>query len=631
MRNSKAGSTLAKRILLLFGVYLFLRILFLLNNSHYFSSANTWQLLRAFLWGFRFDAAALATLNAPFILFSLLPFQFVAHPKYQKALKIWFFVVNVQFLWLNVADIEYFSFVGKRTTNELFTITHDIADQAGQLLLNYWYLLFFFAFLVALLWKLYPRLSPQAPVSVKGQLILLLIMAPLTLIGIRGGIQYKPLRPSEAFNQDPAILGNLTLNSSYTFIRSLSSKKLTPSAYFKSEVALRQALGFDALHYSQPPGAPIYDNVVLLVLESFSSEYTGIENPNHQGYTPFFDSLATEGQLFRDHYANGRRSIEALPSILSGLPSLLEEPFINSAYQFDKLIGIGSLVRDYGYTTSFFHGGNNGTMNFDTFSKIAGFGFYNGLNEYPEDLKPFDYDGEWGIFDEPYLQYFARVLGKQKEPFLSTVFTLSAHHPYTIPQEHKGNFPKGPLEIHETIGYTDYALRQFFQYAKTQPWYKRTLFIITADHTQLTHDKDFNNLLGNFKVPLLFFRPGRPLPPYNPHRITQHADIPASVADVLNLPSTQILPFSRSVWDKTTPGRAVLYNNQSHYLVKQVGVAQMRQDQVKVFPYEIHYLRKQPLHNPALAQKLGGELKALLQYYQTGLQTNQLYYWQEKK
>ena len=70
-----------------------------------------------------------------------------------------------------------------------------------------------------------------------------------------------------------------------------------------------------------------------------------------------------------------------------------------------------------------------------------------------------------GIFDEEFLQFFASKMSKFKEPFFTTLFTISSHNPYIIPEKYKGKFPKGTTKIQESIAYSDYALEQFFKTA----------------------------------------------------------------------------------------------------------------------------------------------------------------------
>ena len=102
-------------------------------------------------------------------------------------------------------------------------------------------------------------------------------------------------------------------------------------------------------------------------------------------------------------------------------------------------------------------------MNFDSFVKTIGVDNYYGMNEYNNSK---DYDGNWGIFDEPFLQFMVDKVSDFPQPFFTGVFTLSSHHPYTIPQQHIGRFAKGPIPILEPVMYVDYALQKFFEKAK---------------------------------------------------------------------------------------------------------------------------------------------------------------------
>jgi len=622
---------LLRRLALLMGAYALLRLGFYLANFGTFREATPGQVLLAFWHGFRFDIAALLLLNVPFLLFSLIPARGQGWQQFLRAL---YLLLNVPGLALNIIDTQYFKFIGRRTSNELFTITGDIERQAGQLLGQYWVLLLPFALLLALLWYFYPMSStaaqpaepaPRQRRQVGLRLLEFVLVAALVVLGIRGGLQLKPLRTGHAFMQTPPVLGHVALNSTFTFLKSLGYQPLERREFFPSMAEARQDLA--ARYPVARPGAA-RDNVVILLVESFASEYTGIENGG-QGYTPFFDSLATKGLFFREHYANGRRSIEALPAVLAGLPSLLESPFITSNFQTDELHGLGELLGRQGYATSMFHGAQNGTMGFNTFSGIAGVQQYYGLNEYPGGAKSPDFDGHWGIADAPYLQYFAHELSKQQEPFFSTLFTLTSHEPFEVPAQYKGRFPAGTLPIHGVIGYTDFALREFFKTAARQPWYAHTLFILLADHTSQTDRPAYQNTLGSYKTPLLLFHPGRALPPADVHRITQQADVPATVVDYLNVPAKgQLLPFGYSVFDPQNSGRALFLSGSSLFLVHHDFVTELTtDDKIRLYPYQTHQLSAEPLPNPdpAKVQQYGNELKAAAQFFTDGLLDNKFY------
>ena len=79
-------------------------------------------------------------------------------------------------------------------------------------------------------------------------------------------------------------------------------------------------------------------------------------------------------------------------------------------------------------------------MNFNAFAKCAGYDIYYGRTEFNNDTH---YDGQWGIFDEPFLVNMVSEISNYQTPFLTTVFTLSSHNPYKIPSKYHDKFPKG--------------------------------------------------------------------------------------------------------------------------------------------------------------------------------------------
>ena len=134
--------------------------------------------------------------------------------------------------------------------------------------------------------------------------------------------------------------------------------------------------------------------------------------------------------IFTNAFANGRQSIEALPSILASVPSF-KIPFTSSPYANQEIQSLVSVFNEKGYTTSFFHGAPNGSMGFLGLSNILEFDNYFGKNEFNDNSL---YDGFWGIWDEPFLQYVNNTTSKLKEPFFSTFFSLSSHEPFYVPE-----------------------------------------------------------------------------------------------------------------------------------------------------------------------------------------------------
>jgi phosphoglycerol transferase MdoB-like AlkP superfamily enzyme len=300
-------------------------------------------------------------------------------------------------------------------------------------------------------------------------------------------------------------------------------------------------------------------NVVIIILESFSKEYTGI---GHRiSYTPFLDSLMKESYVFNHAFANGKRSAEGIPAILAGVPTLMDEPYNSSAYATNTISSLPNLLKPLGYTSSFFHGGTDGTMNFKSFAAIAGFDNYYGRNAYNNEN---DYDGHWGIWDEPFLQYFAGKLKVMKEPFLASVFTLSSHDPYLVPQKYEGRFPAGTLEIDASVGYSDFALRRFFETIRLEPWFKNTIFVLSPDHTGISGDPFYANNVGQYSIPICFYLPGGLLKGSDSTTV-QQTDILPTLLDLLGF-DKPFFAFGKNAFDKTQPHFAVNYWGNTYQL-----------------------------------------------------------------
>jgi phosphoglycerol transferase MdoB-like AlkP superfamily enzyme len=322
-------------------------------------------------------------------------------------------------------------------------------------------------------------------------------------------------------------------------------------------------------------------NVVVVILESFSAAYSAKLTGGREGTMPFLDSLMGEGLSFEHAYANGRRSIDGIPAILAAMPELMNEAFIASPYAQQPFTSLPGLLKSEGYRTSFFHGGHNGTMGFDVFARIAGIDRYVGFDEYPD--KSHD-DGIWGILDRPFLQFFTGELDKEQQPFLSVMFTLTSHHPYKLPEEEAKRFAGDgkSRKIEPTLRYTDDALRQFFATSSHMPWYKNTLFVITADHTaDLKRDGQVIREAQDYWVPLVFYMPGR-LQPATDDRVVQHIDILPTVLHVIGY-SKPFFSFGHSTLAAERPPIAVSSSN-GIYMAIGDGPRQLKFDGEKKLP-----------------------------------------------
>ena len=540
----KSNILLLKRFLLVVLIYQLCRVLFFFMNFNSFGSFS----FETFIGGLLFDISAVAYLNIIFIIAHLIPGNLKYKTTYQKRLKIAFFSVNLLFIATNFIDIIYYRFTGRRSTFSMITargMEHEALGLIPSFLKEFWYVGILFLIFSVFFWMLIPTFNSTIEIKkiTRNQYIkkysLLIIALGIVLVLGRGGFQKKPIKIVDAIKYGE--LGNsaLVLNTPFCILKTISkTEDIEKVHYFESSELAEIYNPIVTLNSTIPTNKK---NVVILILESFGDENVG------RGCTPFLDSLITKSYYFKNGFANGKVSIDAVPSILSSVPSLMNNSFISSSYSLDKVNGLPEILKKEGYTTSFFHGAFNGSQNFDQYAKVAGFESYYGKDEYEG---PQAFDGKWGVFDEEFLQFFCRKLTTFKQPFFTSLFTISSHNPYIVPEKYKGKFPKGKTTIQESIGYTDYALRQFFKEAKKQGWYKNTLFVISSDHTSSEGDQAFDKTnIGKFSIPILFLDPSNPELFGINEKNFQQIDIMPSILDYLNI-KTEMVSFGKSYRSK---------------------------------------------------------------------------------
>jgi len=550
------------RMSALMGVYSVLRLGFWLYHRETYVGHSAATLAESFAHGMRFDLAALCWINAGFLLVSFIP----KVPRIaERAL---FMGVNGAFVIVSCNDFELFSFNGKRLSREFFvSVGKDFWQQLPQVFLHYWYLPVAGIVAGVLLWIADERLGRRVRERALpwwAAVVVGTVLSVMFFVGIRGGLQNKSIHVQSAFVQGANELGHLTLNTPYHFLRTFNVP-VPPRRAWVSEEEL--VSGIERLSPGSGVQGKSRDNVVLLILESFSLE------SYEEGYAPFLRELAAKGLSFPRNFANGRRSIEVLSSLIDGVPSVQDVPFSKSSAQGMALEGAGTRLRAAGYSSAFFHGASRGSMGFDAYTLAHGFQRYHAREDYDGPAQ--DFDGNWGIYDGPWLNYSLREMGRLKPPFFAGVFTLSSHQPYAIPKVWQNIFKRGTLEIHESIGYTDRMLREFFAKASKEAWYRDTLFIITADHTQKLGSPKFLNSLGAYRVPLILYHPTARLPVVD--KTTQHVDVPATILDWVDVPATGLNFAGESVWANGA-GKALLYLQPGWLYVRGKRVLEWRED-----------------------------------------------------
>ena len=628
---------LALRLLLVFAFYTITRWLFYVLNQSLFADMDIGYLIKLMYHGLRFDASAIAYTNSLVILMHIIPFRFRYNKVYQKIISIIFYVVNAIGITLNLIDVVYYRFTLKRTTTGVFQeFENENPTGFFSFIWDYWYIsLIVIALVLLMIWSYRKIKVEQSFMRLRNYIYYPLGLAVMAIIGyytvgaMRGGYTpgTRPITLSNAaeFVRKPEHR-SIVLNTPFSIIRTIGKTRLARKEYFGKEELneifyVKQQVTDSTTLFNRFEGR----NVVLIIWESFSKEWVGSLNQDiegYTGYTPFIDSLINESYTFTRGYANGRKSIDALPSIIAGIPSS-ETPFVLSHYSGNEINSLASLLKPKGYYSAFYHGAPNGSMGFSAFMQQAGFDSYLGMTEYGNKK---DFDGHWGIWDEPFLQYMAKDINNLPQPFLASVFTLSSHHPYRIPSEYDGMFPKGDIPIHEGVGYSDNALRNFFATASQEEWFDNTLFIITADHAVDGHLPEYKTAEGAFTIPVMFYAPGDDFVGLNDSTVVQQTDIIPTLMSMLGV-KDQFISFGNNMFDPDAPHFAYNYFNGAHQLVEGKWMLQFMNERTIGF-YNVEEDRsmknnlvgKYPIEQAAMERRL----KALIQQYNNRLIDNEL-------
>lgn len=532
------------RIILAYLIYMLCRLVFILFNYALLEPVSVSQFFRILGGGLMFDTSAIMYTNILYLFLSFLPLPAIKSDRVQKFLKGLYVTINFTAAAINLADTVYFRFTLRRTSTTFFTeFTGDVRFFRifSESLLLYWYIFLIGIILLFVLFYLsgntrnIDKNSFAARNFYVTQVLALLVTAPLFIIGVRGGTSgaMRPITIGNAGDYtDRAIHTAAVLNTPFSLIRTIGKAEYVYKDYYPSYAdmegvftPIRNRGGEKPLNINNViryDSTAAGKNIVILMLESFGAENMSFMNENlDKCYTPFLDSLRKEGLFCTDAFANGRKSVDAIPSIYASIPSLISS-YAVTPYSTDYTFGLPKILDSLGYYTAFFHGAPNTSMGIRAIARLCGIEHYYGKDEFNDNSK---FDGSWGIWDEYFLPYVADMLDTLPQPFMAGIFTLSSHHPFKIPAEWEERLPEGQVPLQKTIAYADAAVKAFFEKIRDTEWFGNTIFVITPDHSTLWGIyPEFTTTIGNTRIPIIYYAPGF-IEPGEYNSVTQQLDI----------------------------------------------------------------------------------------------------------
>lgn len=630
------------RIILAYLIYMLCRLVFILFNYALLEPVSVSQFFRILGGGLMFDTSAIMYTNILYLFLSFLPLPAIKSDRVQKFLKGLYVTINFTAAAINLADTVYFRFTLRRTSTTFFTeFTGDVRFFRifSESLLLYWYIFLIGIILLFVLFYLsgntrnIDKNSFAARNFYVTQVLALLVTAPLFIIGVRGGTSgaMRPITIGNAGDYtDRAIHTAAVLNTPFSLIRTIGKAEYVYKDYYPSYAdmegvftPIRNRGGEKPLNINNViryDSTAAGKNIVILMLESFGAENMSFMNENlDKCYTPFLDSLRKEGLFCTDAFANGRKSVDAIPSIYASIPSLISS-YAVTPYSTDYTFGLPKILDSLGYYTAFFHGAPNTSMGIRAIARLCGIEHYYGKDEFNDNSK---FDGSWGIWDEYFLPYVADMLDTLPQPFMAGIFTLSSHHPFKIPAEWEERLPEGQVPLQKTIAYADAAVKAFFEKIRDTEWFGNTIFVITPDHSTLWGIyPEFTTTIGNTRIPIIYYAPGF-IEPGEYNSVTQQLDIMPTLLGMIGY-DKPYFAFGRDLNSDTLHKPFAVNYTQGQYQLVYNDTLLFRNDSDLTAVYDLQSdpLLKNNLLTGAAADSLrdGSSLKAQDEFFKAFIQ-----------
>jgi phosphoglycerol transferase MdoB-like AlkP superfamily enzyme len=274
-------------------------------------------------------------------------------------------------------------------------------------------------------------------------------------------------------------------------------------------------------------------NVVLISVESLSGDYVeGLDVSKHKHLMPNLDALASKSLFFAQLYANGTRTVRGLEALSLSVPPTPGESIVKRPDN-ENLWSLADVFNAKGYASEFVYGGYGYFDNMNHFFASNG---YTAVDRNVIDAKDIHAENVWGVADE---DLFTLVIKRMDDsyargkPYFGHVMTTSNHRPFTFPE---GRIAMSQGRRTSAVAYTDWALGDFLKRAATKPWFKDTVFIITADHCATSAGKT-SLPVDRYHIPLYIYSPAH-IAPGRIDRLMSQIDIPPTLLGLLHFSYT---------------------------------------------------------------------------------------------
>lgn len=568
-----------ERIILFFKTYLLFVVIFIIQKplfmAYYhaqYAEVSWTEWLKVVWHGMPLDLSLAGYLTL--IPGLLLMISAWALPKILK--RIWagyFIFVSCLISLIFVVDLGLYSFWGFRLdATPLFYFLSSPKDAFASVSIGFVLSgILAFVLMVALLYWLFQKILfstgessqfklPYHSLSVSGALLLL---TGVLFIPIRGGFTVSTMNTGKVYYSTNVLLNHAATNPAFNLMESLSKQKDFASQYRFMEPAEADKLMTSLIDPTvvaamecRPDTLPqpsiklfreSHPDICLVILEGFSSKLM-----TALGGAPDIavqlDSLSHEGILFTNFHANSFRTDRGLVAILSGYPAQPTTSIMKYPLKTSKLPAISRRLRQAGYGTHYYYGGDADFTNMRSYLMASGMEDIVCDKDFPigERLS------KWGVHDH---LVFRRLLddlkndsmnvGAHRKPMYRVIQTSSSHEPFEVPYRRLED------DRMNAFAYTDSCVGDFVRQFKELPQWKNTVLIFVPDHLGATVEPLSLYALDRFQIPMLMIG-GAVNQPRKIDVYGSQQDLAATLLAQLGLPHYEFV-FSKDMLDSTAP------------------------------------------------------------------------------
>ncbi|MFC3788480.1 LTA synthase family protein [Paenibacillus sp. GCM10012307] len=278
------------------------------------------------------------------------------------------------------------------------------------------------------------------------------------------------------------------LNYEAYTIFSKKTQDWTPLADITQEKidGIKQIQPLQSLEYQ---GAAKGKNLIIIQMESFQNFLVGLELDGQQ-VTPNISRLMKENFYFPNFYQQvGQGNTSDAEFIVNTSLYIPQRGAATGVYAGKELPSLPKLMKSQGYNTATFHTNVVEFWNRGELYKAIGFDHYYDAKYFGEEDTVF-----FGASDEVLYRKTLdqlKEMDQQPEPFYAQIISMTAHHPYSIPEEkYKMKLPErfeGTFvgDYIRAQNYADYALGEFIAGLKERGIWDNSIIVIYGDHLGL--------------------------------------------------------------------------------------------------------------------------------------------------